>query len=36
LKRVLQQQVEDPLAQEILAGKFAPGDAIRVATETER
>ena len=30
LKRALQQQVENPLAQRILNGDFAPGDAIRV------
>jgi len=28
LKRAIQQQVENPLAQEILAGKFMPGDTI--------
>ena len=31
LKRAIQQQVENPLAQEILAGKFRPGDTIEVA-----
>ena len=30
LKRAIQHQLENPLAQEILAGKFAPGDAIQV------
>ena len=30
LKRALQQQVENPLAQRILHGDFAPGDVIRV------
>jgi ATP-dependent Clp protease ATP-binding subunit ClpB len=29
LKRAIQQQVENPLAQEILQGKFRPGDTIR-------
>ena len=29
LKRVIQQQVENPLAEAILEGRFAPGDAIR-------
>ena len=29
LKRALQQQVENPLAQRILKGEFAPGDTIR-------
>ncbi len=30
LKRAIQQQVENPLAQEILQGKFQPGDTIEV------
>ncbi|MGR8932930.1 MAG: ATP-dependent chaperone ClpB [Gammaproteobacteria bacterium] len=30
LKRAIQQQLENPLAQEILAGKFASGDTIQV------
>ncbi|NNF50885.1 MAG: ATP-dependent chaperone ClpB [Gammaproteobacteria bacterium] len=30
LKRAIQQQVENPLAQEILAGRFGPGDSISV------
>jgi len=30
LKRALQQELENPLAQRILAGEFAPGDTIRV------
>jgi ATP-dependent Clp protease ATP-binding subunit ClpB len=29
LKRAIQQQVENPLAQAILGGKFNPGDRIR-------
>jgi ATP-dependent Clp protease ATP-binding subunit ClpB len=29
LKRAIQQQVENPLAQAILGGKFVPGDRIR-------
>ena len=29
LKRAIQQQVENPLAQAILSGKFVPGDRIR-------
>jgi ATP-dependent Clp protease ATP-binding subunit ClpB len=29
LKRAIQQQVENPLAQAILSGKFLPGDRIR-------
>jgi len=30
LKRAIQQQLENPLAQEILAGVFAAGDVIHV------
>ncbi len=30
LKRAIQQQLENPLAQDILAGHFEPGDTIRV------
>jgi len=30
LKRAIRQQLENPLAQEILAGRFAPGDTIQV------
>ncbi len=33
LKRAIQQSLENPLAQEILAGKFAPGDLIVVTVE---
>jgi len=32
LKRAIQQSLENPLAQEILAGKFMPGDLIQVDT----
>ena len=35
LKRAIQQQIENPLAQEILAGKFKPGDVIEVAVEDD-
>ncbi len=35
LKRAIQQYVENPLAREILAGKFAPGDVIVVDVEGE-
>jgi ATP-dependent Clp protease ATP-binding subunit ClpB len=31
LKRAIQQQVENPLAQRILQGVFAPGDRIRIS-----
>lgn len=30
LKRAIQQQIENPLANEILQGKFKPGDVIRI------
>jgi len=30
LKRAIQQQIENPLAKEILAGRYGPGDTIRV------
>ena len=36
LKRAIQQQVENPLAQEILQGKFKPGDVIMVGVEDDR
>jgi ATP-dependent Clp protease ATP-binding subunit ClpB len=36
LKRAIQQQVENPLAQEILKGKFKPGDIIQVAVGDDR
>ena len=36
LKRAIQQQVENPLAQEILSGKFNPGDIIEVGVEDDR
>ncbi len=29
LKRAIQQQIENPLAQKILQGEFVPGDRIR-------
>ena len=32
LKRAIQQQIENPLAKEILSGKFAPGDVVKVGT----
>ena len=35
LKRVIQQQIENPLAQAILEGKFAAGDTIRLMTDKE-
>jgi ATP-dependent Clp protease ATP-binding subunit ClpB len=36
LKRVIQQQLENPLAKQILAGGFQPGDAIKVDAEGGR
>ncbi|MGB5627724.1 MAG: ATP-dependent chaperone ClpB [Woeseiaceae bacterium] len=35
LKRAIQQQVENPLAQEILRGKFKPGDVIEVGVDDD-
>jgi ATP-dependent Clp protease ATP-binding subunit ClpB len=35
LKRAIQQDVENPLAQAILGGEFVPGDVIRVDTGDE-
>jgi ATP-dependent Clp protease ATP-binding subunit ClpB len=35
LKRAIQQQVENPLAQEILQGKFKPGDIIDIGVEDD-
>jgi ATP-dependent Clp protease ATP-binding subunit ClpB len=36
LKRAIQNQLENPLAQEILAGRFGPGDLIRVDVDQDR
>ena len=36
LRRAIQQQVENPLAQQILEGKFRPGDVIHVEVEDDR
>jgi len=36
LRRAIQQQVENPLAQEILQGKFKPGDVIEVGVAEDR
>jgi ATP-dependent Clp protease ATP-binding subunit ClpB len=35
LKRVLQRQLENPLAEALLAGKFGPGDTVAVSTDGE-
>ncbi len=36
LKRTIQQLLENPLSQELLAGKFAPGDTIRGSMEGDK
>jgi len=36
LKRVIQQDLENPLAQDILASKFVPGDTIKVTLKNDR
>jgi ATP-dependent Clp protease ATP-binding subunit ClpB len=36
LKRSIQQHIENPLAQEILSGKFVPGDVIEVKFKKDR
>jgi ATP-dependent Clp protease ATP-binding subunit ClpB len=36
LKRAIQQQVENPLAQEILQGRFRPGDVIEVGVADDQ
>lgn len=33
LKRAIQQHIENPLAEDILSGKFAPGDVISIGVE---
>jgi ATP-dependent Clp protease ATP-binding subunit ClpB len=35
LKRAIQQQLENPLAQEILAGNFQAGDTVKVSVEND-
>ncbi|MFH1717895.1 MAG: ATP-dependent chaperone ClpB [Planctomycetota bacterium] len=36
LKRTIQQRLENPLAAELLAGKFSDGDAIRIDADTHK
>lgn len=36
LKRSIQQHIENPLAQEILSGKFVPGDTIHIGFKKDR
>ena len=35
LKRAIQQQLENPLAERILSGDFAPGDTVAVTVGAE-
>jgi ATP-dependent Clp protease ATP-binding subunit ClpB len=35
LKRAVQQQIENPLANEILQGKFSPGDSIEIGVDED-
>ena len=35
LKRAIQQQIENPLAQQILAGNFAPGATVHAKVDGE-
>jgi len=35
LKRAIQRWIENPLAQQILAGKFSPGDTIKARVEND-
>jgi len=35
LKRAIQQQVENPLAERILRGEFGPGDTVRIVATTD-
>jgi ATP-dependent Clp protease ATP-binding subunit ClpB len=36
LKRTIQQRLENPLASELLAGKFVEGDTIKIDAAAER
>ena len=36
LKRAIQQLIENPLSQDVIAGRFAPGDTIRARIEGEK
>jgi ATP-dependent Clp protease ATP-binding subunit ClpB len=36
LKRTIQQRLENPLAAELLAGKFAEGDTIKIDADAHR
>jgi ATP-dependent Clp protease ATP-binding subunit ClpB len=36
LKRAIQQQLENPLAQEILGGHYKPGDIIKIDVQADQ
>ena len=36
LKRTIQQRLENPLAAELLAGKFTEGDTIKIDADSHR
>ena len=36
LKRAIQKELENPLAQKILAGEYSPGDTIQVGVENNK
>ncbi|TNF34048.1 MAG: ATP-dependent chaperone ClpB [Gammaproteobacteria bacterium] len=36
LRRAIQRMLEDPLAQEVLAGHYAPGDTVKLSLENDR
>ena len=36
LKRAIQQYIENPLAQDVLSGKFGPGDTIHAVVENDQ
>jgi ATP-dependent Clp protease ATP-binding subunit ClpB len=36
LKRAIRQLLENPLSQDLLAGKFVPGDTIKVAVKDDQ
>lgn len=36
LKRAIQQLIENPLSQDVISGRFSPGDVIETKLEDER
>jgi len=36
LRRAIQRMLEDPLAQEVLAGRYAPGDTVKLSLENDK